>query len=131
MFPSACSASTSQLVRGRHPGENGRPANCFGEARVVERVELRPRQRRGTGLHDSKVGGDACGSARVVAGDHDHADAGPMGLANGNRRLLARRVDDAYGAHEHQVAFERFRDLRVLARGEGAVGHGQGAQRRV
>ncbi len=67
---------------------------------------------RRAGVDDAEVGGDARGGARVVAGDHDHPDAGPARLADGHRRLLARRVDDADGADEDQVALERFVGLR-------------------
>ena len=123
----------AQLVR-RAPRAR-RPRSCAPPRRSRRRPARRARRPVSAGApasHDAEVGGDARGRARMVAGDHDHADAGAPRLADRHRRLLARRVDDADRADEDQVALQRVRSAcAVLVRRQRAVGDRQRAQRRV
>ena len=119
----------AQLVRGRHPGIYRGGAHRPGKSRIVQRIHRHARQRRRARRHDAQVGGDAGRRARVVAGDHDDPNTGAARLGDGQRSLFARRVDHADGAHEHQIAFQRFGVGLILARRQRAVGHGQRAQR--
>ena len=120
---------------GCHPGKDRGLRRCNDKCRVVQRVQLAARQHRSTGVGDTQIDRNACGSARVVAGDHDHADAGPVRLADGDGGLGARRVDDAHRADVDQALFQVGRrigvgrHLRVC--GQRAACHGQRAQRGV
>ena len=67
----------------------------------------------------------------MVSGDHDHPNASSFRLADGCCRLLTWRVDDADSAHEHEVMFQKFTFLRILAGSKRAVGYGKGTQCRV
>ena len=73
----------------------------------------------------------------VVAGDHDHADAGAVRFADRGGGFGAGRVDDAHGADEDEVALQHvgglggLRQVHRLVRPERAVRHGQRAQRGV
>ena len=57
---------------------------------------------------------DDGGRARVIAGDHDRANAGAPGARDGVLRLRARRIDHADQAGEHQALFDAL--VRIGAR---------------
>ena len=74
------------------------------ELLVVEPVELGAGDGGGVRPDDAEVRRDPAGGHRVVAGDHDGADAGSMRLVDRHGRLRARRVDDADEAEVDEVA---------------------------
>ncbi len=93
---------------------------------------------RGFGCDDAEVAGDARRGERMVAGDHDGADAGTVRFGDGIAYFRARRVDDADHAGPDQIAFEHvalFRDVGDLAGGierdARHVGERCGAERTV
>jgi len=57
-------------------------------------------------LADAELAGDGLSRQRIVAGDHDHADAGPLCLCDGRRRLGARRIDECLQAQEHHAVLD-------------------------
>ena len=67
----------------------------------------------------------------MVAGDHYDPDAGAASLRYGDRRFLARRVDDAHSADENQVVLQPLAGLRVFIGFQRPIGDRQSAQRFV
>ncbi len=116
-----------QLVLWRDARVDGDLANGQCDRRVIETIEFRTAQHPCATLDDAEVCRNARRSARMIAGDHDHADAGTMCLPDRHCRLLARRVDDADGADEDQMALEILA-CGILVSLQGTVGHGKRAQ---
>ena len=129
--PSACSASTMRSLcagrRGRRPTSSGRHlAQLLG----VERVELGAGDGGGAGTDDAEVRRRCARRSRVIAGDHDHADAGAMRLGDGDGRLRARRVDDPDDADVDEVVLVALIEVGPVAPAvdvERAVGHAERA----
>ena len=69
-------------------------------------------------VDQAELPGDAGGGAGVVAGDHDHPDAGPAGLGDGDPRFLPWGVDDADDAGEDELLLEVLAGLRRGTVGE-------------
>src|SRR5699024_4155357 len=82
-----------QFVLGRHTRVDGYVLHGRAQPLFVERLQLGARQRARARLDDAEVAGNACGSTRVVAGDHQHANTGLCGLVYGRSCFVARRVD--------------------------------------
>ena len=80
-------------------------------------------------LADAEVLGDRHGGVDVVAGDHDRADAGLLGLGDGRGDLGALGIDHAGEANEGEVVLERLGAAVVgqgLVHAHGAGEHAQG-----
>ena len=85
-----------------------------------QRVQLVAGQRLAALFDDAQVGGDASRGERMVAGDHDGTDAGPMRFGDGGTHFGARRIDDADHAHPDQFGLQHvalFRDIGDMACG--------------
>ena len=124
-------------MRWRNSGIDRRFANRLGKGLIVKRINFKPGQ-RGTcmacvllSLHDAQILRDTQRGARMVAGDHDHADARAMRLGHRSGDTFARWVNDANGANKNQIAFERFAPIMRLALCQGAVSHRQRSQCRI
>ena len=122
-----------ELVLRGHTGVDGDLGGGLVELLVGgQRVQLVAGQRLAVLGDNAEVGGDAGGGQRVVAGDHDGADAGAAGLGHGVAHLGARRVDDADHAGPDQVVLDDvalFGDVGDLTGGVGADAR-HGGQRR-
>jgi len=77
-----------------------------GQPRRVAGIQLGAGDRHRPARRDPQVGGDPGRSRGVVAGDHQHADAGALRLRDRVQRLRPRRVEDAHGADVDQVLLE-------------------------
>ena len=121
----------TQLVQGRHAGKDRGRSYRSRETSILQGVQVSPGQRLRPVLDDAQQSGDAGCGAWMVTGDHHDPDAGAASLRYRDRRFLARRVDDAHGADENQVALKRLAGLRVFAGSQWSIGDGQGAQRLV
>ena len=74
-LPLACSARTMRsLCLGATRANTEVFCTAAATAPFVQLVELDAGEHRRTGIDDAEIGGDAHRRARVVAGDHDHAD---------------------------------------------------------
>jgi hypothetical protein len=78
--------------------------------------------------HQPDVAGDGERRMRVIAGDHDHLDAGRAAAGNGLGHLGARRVVEADQAGQDQLPLRRHLVALKLAKSKGqhaqpAVGH--------
>ena len=105
MWPLFCRAlDDAQLVLGRDAGEDrdaarrpppARPASNFVDVAAGEHPVVGG---------DAQVAGNVGGRQRVVAGDHDRADAGGDAAGDRGAHLGARRVDHPVEAEKDQVA---------------------------
>ena len=98
-----------------HLGDRARP--CL----VRQLLELRAGDGAAV-LGDAELLGDHRGRARVIAGNHQRADAGAFGPGHGVLRLVARWVDHADQPGEHEVLFD------ALVRAGGVLREGVGRQ---
>ena len=103
----------AQLVPGRDTGEHRGLKRGFIEAGLIQLVELDAGEHRCTWIDDAQIGRNARCRARMVAGNHDHADAGLAGLGDGDGGFLAWRIDDADGAEVFQTLFQCRRLCRI------------------
>ena len=114
-----------QLLLRHHPCKEIDPANPLLQLRVAHPVEF------GAGDHLPGVGhadlpGDVLGRASIVAGDHHHADAGPVALPNGRRDG---RTDGICQADQtHKVKVDVVLGLRQPRRLQHPLGHPQHPQ---
>ena len=67
-------------------------------------------------VRDAELGGDDRGGHRMIAGDHDRADAGAFRARDGLLRLVARRIDHADQPSEDEVLLDALVELLVLER---------------
>ena len=98
-----------ELVLGGHARVHGHFGRGLVECGLIgQLVELVAGQGLAVLGDDAKVGGDAGGGQRVVAGDHHRADAGTMGLGHGVAHLSTRRIDNADHAIPDEIGFDGF-----------------------
>ena len=98
-----------ELVLGGHARVHGHFGRGLVERGLIgQLVELVAGQGLAILGDDAKVGGDAGGGQRVVAGDHHRADAGTMGLGHGVAHLGTRRIDNADHAIPDEIGFNGF-----------------------
>jgi hypothetical protein len=79
-------------------------------------------------IADAHFAADGFGRARVVAGDHLHANAGLLTDLDGQDGFGARRINDAHQAEEHHVGFQIVHAQVAFAGVHVARGGGEHAQ---
>ena len=119
------------LVLGLDAGVDAVLGDLLLEVLVGDLVELGAGDGLGGVLADAEVLGDGHGGVDVVAGDHDRADAGLLGLGDGRGDLRTLGVDHAGEAHEDEVVLERLGAAVGGQRLVHAHGGGEHAQRLV
>ena len=94
-----------QLVLGRHPGEHVLVQDERVQRLVGEAIELGAAHRR-LAVADTELASDRPCRQRVITGDHDRPD--PCRPARRDRLpdLVARRVDDADQADQHEIVLD-------------------------
>ena len=108
---SACARAGASLVPSPHMATS-LPLAC--SSRISCQLVLR--RRLGEEIVDARFGGDGGGGQRIVAGDHDGADAH---LAQLGEALADAALDDVLQMHEaEQVAIARNRERRAAGFGD-------------
>ncbi len=96
---------------------------------AVHLLQIRTPDRFGAGRHNVEFGGNGGGGDRMIAGDHDDADA--RALRGGDRllRFRPRGIDDADDADKDQLVLQRLVGFIVMFFGDAAIGDAERAQR--
>ena len=96
-----------------HPRINRRFPHELFKRSVGSALDLRARQDATLSAH-AQLGGDDLRRDGMIAGDHERAYTCVLRFRNGVRSLLARRIDHADQAQEHQIAFQVLVDLFAI-----------------
>ena len=91
------------FMLGGNPGVNGDLGQDFVQFFVCHIVQLGTVQRAAALGEDADLPGDGRGCDLVVAGDHDGADAAPLGVGHRLHALGPGRVDHGDEAHKGEV----------------------------
>ncbi len=93
----------SQLVLGAGPGEHINRLDALAQFGRVELLDLHALH-RGLAVADTEHFRDGRRGDLVVAGDHRHADAAVVAFLDRRDRFLARRIEQADQAQQHEIA---------------------------
>jgi hypothetical protein len=115
-----------QLVLGRHARVDGDVGHRRSQRVLVQRLELRSRQRERAGADDPQIAGDPERGPRMVSRDHHRAHARRGRLGDRRPDLGSRRVDDPDQPEVDQLVLDPL--VRSRVGGQRPIGHGQGPQ---